>query len=80
MRQIYLDYNATTPVAPSVVEAMKPYLEDHYGNPSSSHAFGRAAKEAIEDARARIANLLSCDRDEIVLTCGGTESLSLIHI
>ncbi len=77
MRQIYLDYNATTPIAPSVVEAMNPFLLDHFGNPSSSHSFGRAAKEAIEDARVRVAGLLGCDRDEIVFTGCGTESNNL---
>lgn len=77
MRQIYLDYNATTPIAPSVLEAMNPFLVGHYGNPSSTHSFGRAAKEAIEDARVRVAGLLACDRDEIVFTSGGTESNNL---
>ena len=51
MRQIYLDYNATTPIAPSVQEAMLPFLTEHYGNPSSSHVIGRASYEAVEDAR-----------------------------
>lgn len=77
MRQIYLDYNATTPVAPSVVEAMNPFLSGHYGNPSSSHAMGRAAKEAIEDSRVKVAGLLGCDRNEVVFTGGGTESNNL---
>jgi cysteine desulfurase len=77
VRQIYLDYNATTPIAPSVVEAMNPFLSGHYGNPSSSHAMGRAAKEAIEDSRVKVAGLLGCDRDEIVFTGGGTESNNL---
>jgi cysteine desulfurase len=77
VRQIYLDYNATTPVAPSVVEAMTPFLNGHHGNPSSSHSMGRAAKEAIEDARVKIAGLLGCDRDEIVFTGCGTESNNL---
>ena len=77
MRQIYLDYNATTPIAPSVVEAMNPFLSGHYGNPSSSHSMGRAAKEAIEDSRVKVAGLLGCDRDEIVFTGGGTESNNL---
>lgn len=77
MRQIYLDYNATTPVAPSVVEAMLPFLTEHYGNPSSSHALGRACQEAIEDARGKLAMLLGCDRDEIVFTGGGSESNNL---
>ncbi len=77
MRQIYLDYNATTPVAPSVQEAMLPFLTEHYGNPSSSHALGRACHEAIEDSRDRVASLLGADRDEIVFTGGGTESNNL---
>jgi cysteine desulfurase len=77
VRQIYLDYNATTPIAPSVVEAMNPFLLGHFGNPSSAHAFGRAAKEAIEDARVKVAGLLGCDRQEIVFTGGGTESNNL---
>ena len=77
MRQIYLDYNATTPIAPSVQEAMLPFLAEHYGNPSSSHAQGRACHEAIEDSRDRVASLLGADRDEIVFTGGGTESNNL---
>ena len=74
MRQIYLDYNATTPIAPSVVELMNPFLTGHHGNPSSTHAMGRAAKEAIEDSRVKLAGLLGCDSKEIVFTSGGTES------
>ena len=77
MRQIYLDYNATTPIAPSVQEAMLPFLAEHYGNPSSSHSLGRACHEAIEDSRERVASLLGADRDEIVFTGGGTESNNL---
>jgi cysteine desulfurase len=77
MRQIYLDYNATTPIAPSVQEAMLPFLTEHYGNPSSSHSLGRACYEAIEDSRDRVASLLGADRDEIVFTGGGTESNNL---
>lgn len=77
MRQIYLDYNATTPIAPSVQEAMLPFIAEHYGNPSSSHALGRACSEAIEDARDRVAALLGADRDEIVFTGGGTEANNL---
>ncbi len=77
MRSLYLDYNATTPVAPSVFEAMTPFLTEHYGNPSSSHALGRACHEAIEDARGKLAVLLGADRDEIVFTSGGTESNNL---
>ena len=74
MQQIYLDYNATTPIAPSVVEAMQSFLTGHYGNPSSAHVMGRAANEAIEDARSKVSVFLGCDRDEIVFTSGGTES------
>jgi len=77
VKQIYLDYNATTPVAPTVIEVMQAYFANHYGNPSSSHVMGRAAAEAIEDARMQVAQLLGCDREEIVLTSGGTESNNL---
>lgn len=77
MRQIYLDYNATTPIAPSVQEAMLPFLTEHYGNPSSSHAIGRASYEAVEDARGRVASLVGADREEIIFTSGGTESNNL---
>ena len=77
MRQIYLDYNATTPIAPSVLEAMQPFLTGHYGNPSSSHALGRGAKEAIEDSRSKIGNMIGCDTSEIVFTSGGSESNNL---
>ena len=77
MRQIYLDYNATTPIAATVQEAMLPFLGEHFGNPSSSHALGRAAHEAVEDARGQVASLLGADADEIVFTSGGTESNNL---
>lgn len=77
MRQIYLDYNATTPVDPAVAQAMWPFLTEYYGNPSSGHALGRICHEAIEDARGHVANLLGADRDEIVFTSGGTESNNL---
>jgi cysteine desulfurase len=77
VRQIYLDYNATTPVAPSVAAAMLPFLTEYYGNPSSGHALGRICHEAIEDARGHVAALLGADRDEIVFTSGGTESNNL---
>jgi len=77
MRTIYLDYNATTPVARSVTEAMLPFLTEHFGNPSSHHRLGRAAYEAVQDARVRVAQLLGAARDEIVFTSGGTESNNL---
>src|SRR5205807_6667600 len=74
---IYLDYNATTPVLPEVVDAMLPYLREHFGNPSSAHALGRRAREAVELARADVASLLECDASEIVFTSGGTEASNL---
>ncbi len=77
MRQIYLDYNATTPIAPSVQEAMLPFLCEHFGNPSSEHSLGRACQEAIEDARFKVASLLGADPEEIVFTSCGTESNNL---
>jgi cysteine desulfurase len=77
MKSIYLDYNATTPCAASVLEAMAPYWLERYGNPSSDHSLGRVAHAAMEDSRAHLAELLSCDPDEIVFTSGGTESNNL---
>ncbi len=74
MKKIYLDYNATTPVAPSVVESMLPFFTEHFGNPSSDYSLGRAAAEAIEDARSKVASLLGCDLEEVVFTSGGTEA------
>ena len=74
---IYLDYNATTPVLPEVVDAMLPYLREHFGNPSSGHTYGRSALAAVTHARAQVAGLLGCDADEIVFTSGGTEANNL---
>src|SRR5690554_6012237 len=71
---IYLDYNATTPIAPEVAEEMLPYIQAHFGNPSSSYAIGRFNKEAIEKARMRVANLIAASPEEIIFTSGGTES------
>jgi len=71
---IYLDYNATTPIDPRVAEAMRPCWETAFGNPSSSHAYGRQAKAMLEEARHRLAALLNARSDEIVFTSGGTES------
>jgi cysteine desulfurase len=71
---IYLDYNATTPVAPEVIDAMRPALRDLWGNPSSGHVYGRRATAAVERARAQVASLLGCDPDEVIFTSGGTES------
>ena len=74
MRRIYADHNATTPLAPAVLDAMLPYLREHYGNASSVHIFGREARAAIDDARVRLANLLGAQEGEIVFTGGGTEA------
>ncbi len=74
MKPIYLDYNATTPIAREVAEAMVPYLFEHFGNPSSSHPYGVTTKRATEAARAQVAALLGCQSDEVVFTSGGTES------
>ena len=74
---IYLDYNATTPLAPEAMEAMLPYLREHYGNASSIHGLGRAARAAVDDARDRIALLLGARAHEIIFTGGGTESDNL---
>ena len=73
-KPIYLDYNATTPVDPDVVKAMNPYFVERYGNPSSSHEYGRSAKEALVKAREQVANLISASPEEIVFTSGGSES------
>jgi cysteine desulfurase len=74
---IYLDYNATTPVLPEVVDAMLPFLREHFGNPSSRHRYGRIAHDAVERARGEVAALLNCDADEIVFTSGATEASNL---
>jgi len=71
---VYLDHAASTPVRPEVVEAMLPYLTDSFGNPSGAHAMARAARDAIDDARAVMAEALGCQPGEIVFTSGGTES------
>ncbi len=71
---IYLDYNASTPHAPEVVAAMRPFLEAHFGNPSSAHAYGRRARRAVAEARAQVAELLGCAPEEVVFTSGGTEA------
>jgi cysteine desulfurase len=74
MDPIYLDYNATTPIDPAVLEAMLPYLREHFGNPSSTHPLGRTAHEAVESARRQVADLLGAQPDEIVFTGGGSEA------
>jgi len=77
MPPIYLDYNATTPVEPQVLEAMQPFLREHFGNPSSAHAYGLTARAALERARAQVAALLGAEPDEIVFTGGGSEASNL---
>src|SRR3954463_14582838 len=71
---IYLDCNATTPLDPAVIDTMLPYLRQHFGNPSSTHAYGKAAHDAVESARAQAAALLGAHPDEVVFTGGGTEA------
>ncbi|MDY0062960.1 MAG: cysteine desulfurase family protein [Myxococcota bacterium] len=74
---IYLDHNATTPVHPAVLEAMLPYLREHFGNPSSGHVYGQRARQAVDRAREQVAALLGCQPDEVVFTGGGTEANNL---
>ncbi len=74
---VYLDYNATTPLAPEVLEAMLPFLTEEFGNPSSIHISGRNARAAIDDSRDRLAALLKVKAHEIIFTGGGTESCNL---
>jgi cysteine desulfurase len=74
---IYLDHNATTPLLPEVVDGMLPYLYEHFGNPSSGHAYGDRARAAVSRARHQVALLLGADDDEIVFTSGGTEANNL---
>ncbi len=77
-KPIYLDYSATTPVDPRVVDAMIPFLREDFGNPASrSHAYGWKAEEAVENARANVAALVNCDSKELVWTSGATESINL---
>lgn len=71
---IYLDNNATTRAAPEVLEAMRPWLDESYGNPSAGYRFGREARKAVEQARGQVAALLGAEAEEIVFTSGGTES------
>ena len=74
MDHIYLDYNATTPIDPQVAEAMLPYIHEQYGNPSSTHVPGVAAKHAVDNSRRQLAEMLGAKEDEVIFTSGGTES------
>jgi len=71
---IYLDYNATTPIDPAVKDVMQPFLDQYFGNPSSSHLYGVQTKKAVEMARRQIAELINCFPDEVIFTSGGTEA------
>jgi len=77
MRRVYLDNNATTPLLPSVFEAMRPYFAEHFGNASSIHHHGQETRAAVERARESVAALLSCRASEVVFTSGGTEGDNL---
>lgn len=74
MKPIYLDYNATTPLAPEAAGAMKPFLEEYFGNPSSVHWYGVQTRKAVEKARSQVAALIHANPDEIIFTSGGSES------
>ncbi|MGI9535973.1 MAG: cysteine desulfurase family protein [Desulfocapsaceae bacterium] len=73
-RPIYLDYNGTTPHAPEVIDAMLPFLETEFGNPSSSHSYGQVPQKAMVESRAQVARIFGCASSEILFTSGGTES------
>jgi cysteine desulfurase len=74
---IYLDHASTTPLLPEVWEAMRPFAVEHFGNPASAHAVGRKARQALEDARERVAGLLDAAPDEVIFTSGATEANNL---
>ena len=74
MSDIYLDYNATTPIDPQVAEAMLPYVHGLFGNPSSGHSFGLAARRGVDIARRQVASMLGCGEDDLIFTSGGTEA------
>jgi len=77
MKRIFLDHASTTKVDEEVINAMLPYFSTHFGNPSSIHAYGREAREAIDIARANVGHILGAREDEIIFTAGGTESDNL---
>src|SRR5438552_4671453 len=77
MDYIYLDNNSTTPLLPEVLDAMRPYLSEVYGNPASAHQAGRWARQALEDARERSAALLGALPEEVIFTSGATEGNNL---
>ena len=75
---VYLDNAATTPIAPEVVDAMIPVLREGFGNPSSTHSYGRKSKALIETSRRTVAKHLNCQPSEIIFTSGGTEADNLV--
>jgi cysteine desulfurase len=77
MRIVYLDHNSTTPIDPTVREAMLPYLEEHFGNPSSLHAFGRTTRVAVDEARDSVAAIIGADPSTLVFTSSGSEANNL---
>jgi cysteine desulfurase len=77
MQKIYLDYNASTPLAPEVVDAMQPLLNDFYGNPSALHWAGKPVKAFLHNARKQVAGLINCSPEEIIFTSGGSEANNL---
>ena len=72
--KVYLDNAATTPIAKEVITEITPYLTNHFGNPSSTHSFGRKTKNAIEITRKKVADLINAENSEIIFTSGGTEA------
>src|SRR5262245_45875370 len=77
MARIYLDYNASTPIDPAVISAMRPFLHDHFGNPPSGHWAASRARSALEEARSQVAGLLGVENGEIIFTSGGSEANNL---
>src|SRR3546814_6561523 len=75
-RPIYLDYQATTPLAPEALRAMRPYLEELFGNPHSPHLYGREADAAVEPARAQVASVIDVASERLFFTRGATESVN----
>ncbi|MFD3167104.1 cysteine desulfurase family protein [Herpetosiphon sp. NSE202] len=78
MRPIYLDYNATTPLAPAVYTAMEPYLRTHFGNPSSDHPYGDIARQAVATARQQVATMVRADPAQVIVTGGGSEAINQV--
>jgi cysteine desulfurase len=76
--RIYLDHNATTPIDPAAVKAMRGVMEENFGNPSSAYSFGKRAKELVDEARSDLASLLGCEPDEMIFTSGGSESNNMV--